>query len=86
MLTYIAHSMEKGGLCAECAASLHLSKTPSDIVVEDGGDGYGTKAYGKFLENINRGGLGMTSDLCYIACLYVFNIFSEIMERQEAKV
>ncbi len=83
---YIAHSMEKGGLCTECAESLRLSKTPPDIVVEDGGDGEGTKAYSKFLENINRGGLSTPSDLCYITCLYVFNIFCEIMERQEAKV
>ncbi len=78
--------MEKGGLCAKCAGNLRLSKTPPDIIVEGGGDGDGVKAYGKFLESVNRGGLSTPSDLCYIACLYVFNIFNEIMEREETKV
>ncbi len=80
---YIAKSTREALSCTSCKEELIASEEAPKILVEEGGGDDASHA--QFIESLNHGGLSTPSDLCFLACIYISNLFSALMESQKTR-
>ncbi len=84
---YIGRSLIHGLPCSKCQ-QLVISSHNAPSVVISGGERDNPEDESRmrsFLEQLNRGGLSTPSDICYISCIYIWNLYFEIKENQDLK-
>ncbi len=82
---YIAKSIRGALTCDACKSELIASEESPKILIEASGSGDSSTNHTEFFENLNRGGLNTPSDLCFLACIYIYNLFSALMRNQSTR-
>ena len=84
---YNAKSVSKSLSCADCQNLLIFSLNAPEFLF-DQSEVVSTEAMAtknQFLQQINRGGLTTPSDLCFLTCIYAWNLFVLLKDNKNLK-